>query len=292
MSRILHITSGDMAGASLAKAGLPGEVFVWHDILHEGPRGAGWPARDTLNARAQFLEEFTAGGLSRGHILKTLRDQYQKLADAAAYERIVLWFDACLFDQSMLAHILACLPHDESLKVDLLCIDSFPGIDPFHGLGQLSPEQLHSRYDSRRPVTEGQLRFAVEADKAFADGDAALLGELARMEEAPLPWMPAAAKRLLQERPDPRTGLGRLESLALDAIRSGLDAPKDIYASVAAAEAPPQFWGDTTLWARINGLADREPPLVVIDGPTDRLPQWEDQGSPHEYRIRPMPARP
>jgi len=30
---MLHITSGDIAGGSLAKADLSGEVFVWHDII-------------------------------------------------------------------------------------------------------------------------------------------------------------------------------------------------------------------------------------------------------------------
>lgn len=33
MSEILHIASGDIAGDNLARSGVPGEVFVWHDIL-------------------------------------------------------------------------------------------------------------------------------------------------------------------------------------------------------------------------------------------------------------------
>jgi hypothetical protein len=46
MSKILHITSGDIAGDKLAQSGLPGEVFVWHDILYtvlsaEPPTGRG-----------------------------------------------------------------------------------------------------------------------------------------------------------------------------------------------------------------------------------------------------------
>jgi hypothetical protein len=44
MKEALHITSGDCAGSSLAKAGLPGDVFVWHDVLYDGPaRPLGWP---------------------------------------------------------------------------------------------------------------------------------------------------------------------------------------------------------------------------------------------------------
>ena len=133
MDNTLHITSGDCAGGSLSKSGLPGEVFVWHDILYDGPRSPGWPDETTLNARALFLEHVTAGGLTRERILETLRNQYRKLVEARACERIVLWFDACLFDQSMLAHILTCLLHQGIRGVELLCVDAFPGIVPFHG---------------------------------------------------------------------------------------------------------------------------------------------------------------
>jgi Domain of unknown function (DUF1835) len=290
MSGIIHITSGDMAGGSLAKAGLPGEVFVWHDILYDGPRQPGWPGEAVLSARALFLEESTAGGLDRDRILKTFRHQYQRLAEAASHERIVLWFDACLFDQSMLAHILTCLSHKDIRKVELLCVDAFPGIEPFNGLGQLRPEQLASRYHDRRPVTDAQFKFAAIVDKAFATQDAALLTELSEMTGPPLPWIPAAVTRWLQERPELTTGLGRLESLALAAIRAGCETPGQIFSSVAAADTPLQFWGDTTLWAKINGLADRVPPLVRIEGPADRLPQWESRVPLKEFRIKALPA--
>ena len=289
MSKIFHVTSGDIAGGSLAKAGLPGKVFVWHDILYDGPRQPGWPSEDTLSARALFLEESTAGGLDRDRILKTLQSQYQRLAEAASYERIVLWFDSCLFDQSMLAHILTCLSHKGIRKAELLCVDAFPGIEPFNGLGQLQPKQLASLYANRHPVTDAQFRFAAVVDKAFATQDAALLTELSEMTEPPLPWVPAAVTRWLQEQPDLTTGLGRLECLALAAIHAGCDTPGKIFASVAAADTPPQFWGDTTLWAKINGLADRVPPLVQIEGPTDRLPQWESHVSLKEFKIKALP---
>lgn len=290
MGTTLHITSGDIAGRSLAKSGLAGEVFVWHDILYDGPRRPGWPDEDTLNARTAFLEASTAGGLDRQHILETLRHQYHKLAEGASDNKeIILWFDACLFDQSMLAHILACLRHRNARKVALLCVDAFPGIDPFHGLGQLQPEQLASVFDDRRPVTEAQFDFAAQVDAAFADQDFGALSALSRVTDASLPWVPAAVARWLQERPDPATGLGRLERLALTAIRSGCETPGKIYASVAGAETPPQFWGDTTLWARINGLADRVPPLVQIEGPAGRLPQWESRVPLEEFRLKALP---
>jgi hypothetical protein len=92
-----------------------------------------------------------------------------------------------------------------------------------------------------------------------------------------------------QERPDSATGLGWLACLALAAIRAGCSTPGNVYAAVAAADTPPQFWGDTTLWAKINAFAEREPPLVRIDGPRDRLPQWESDVPINDFRIRALP---
>jgi Domain of unknown function (DUF1835) len=292
MRGTLHITSGDCAGDNLAKTAIPGEVLVWRDMLYHGPRNPGWPDLGTLDARAQFLEQVTGGGLARTHVLDTIKSQYRKLAAAADYARIVLWFDACLFDQAMLVHILACLLHQGILNAELLCVDAFPGIVPFNGLGQLQPSQLASLYDQRRPVTDAQIQFATLVDMAFASQDLTLLDELSRRADAPLPWIPAAVTRWLQEQPDPITGLGRLESLTLDAIRGGSQTPSEIFSTVAAADTPPQFWGDITLWAKINALADRTPPFVRIEGPAERLPQWKSPVDLKQFRIKAFPNTP
>lgn len=282
---MLNITSGDIAGKNIANAGIPGEVFVWHDILYDGPRNPGWPEARTLHARAVFLEQATGSGLARDYILRTLKGQYNKLAEAKDSDGIVLWFDACLFDQSMLAHILTCMLHHGIGNVELLCVDTFPGIVPFNGLGQLRPSQLASLYDQRYPVTDAHFRFAQTVDKAFALQDLTLFNDLTKMTDAPLPWIPAAVTRWLQEQPNPATGLGRLERLALEAIQGGYETPGDIFKAVAAADTPPQYWGDITLWAKINALAERDPPLVRIEGPLPRLPQWEGVADLKRFRI-------
>lgn len=291
MTTVLHLTSGDVAGGALAKSGLPGEVFVWHDILYDGPRAPGWPDDETLLDRARFLERETGGGLSREYVFGVLTGQYRKLAAAAARESLVLWFDACLFDQSMLAHLLACLRQKGASRVELLCVAAFPGIEPFDGLGQLRPEQLASLYERRRPVTAAQFAFAEAVDRAFATQDPALFAELSRLPDAPLPWIPAAVARWLQERPDEEAGLGRLERLALEAVRDGCDTPGALFSSVSARDTHPQYWGDSTLWAKINALADRAPPLVRIEGPAPRLPQWEGGADLKLFRITALPDR-
>jgi hypothetical protein len=282
-AQILHITSGDIAGRSLAKSGIPGEVFVWHDILYDGPRKTGWPDDETLHSRALFLEGVTGGGLSRERVFETLRTQYHNLEGARSYDGLVLWFDACLFDQSMLAHVLSCLRFSGNDQAELICIDAYPGIEPYHGLGQLRPEQLASVYNRRRSVTADQFRFAEKVDTAFALQDRKMFIEISQLGKAPLPWVPPALTRWLQELPNEAAGPGRLEQLALEAIRSGCHTPAEIFARASANDTPPQFWGDITLWAKINSLADRN--LLQIEGPAERLPQWEGTADLELFRV-------
>ena len=288
METTLHITSGDIAGGNLEKSGVPGEMFVWHDILYEEIRKPGRPDRDGLRARTRFLVKGTGGGLAPEFVLKTLENQYAKLEQAGRYEKVVLWFDACLFDQSMLCHILSCMGSKRIANAELLCVDSFPGIEPYHGLGQLSPGQLASCCPQRRPLTEDQVLYAEKIDSAFALQDRHALEAISLETSPPLPWVPAAAARWLQEAPDQKTGLGLLEKNALEAIRSGKETPADIFAYASAKETPPQFWGDNMLWGKINGLANREPPLVEIEGPLPRLPQWEGIADLSLFRVRPL----
>jgi len=285
MRQILHITSGDIAGDSLRRSGITGEVFVWHDILYDGPRNPGWPDEPRLPARAQFLEDATGGGLTRQQTLETLKAQYAKLERAGQYDAVILWFDACLFDQSMLCHILACMDFKSVDGVEILCVDAFPEIIPFDGLGQLSPSQLASLYDQRQRVSKGQFLFARHVDRTFALQDRAAFLEIASLQHAPLQWIPAAVTRWLEEQPDEATGLGRLERFVLEAVRSGLSTPSQIFSYAATHDTHPLFWGDITLSAKINKLATRRPALVRIEGPKPLLPQWNAEDILQGFRV-------
>ena len=43
---------------------------------------------------------------------------------------------------------------------------------------------------------------------------------------------------------------------------------------------------------KLNGLADRVPPLVTISGPLARLPQWESPEPLKAFRINALPDQP
>ena len=287
-SRILHITNGRSAGEMLAEAGIKGDFLIWRDLLYEGKRRTGYPTQYEILHRARMLADSTGGGMSVEAIASSLHEQYAKLKNAGDYDAIILWFDACLFDQSMLCHILALTEHIPTKQLSLLVIDQHPGIDRFHGLGQLKPEQLAAYIDEKKPVSQEQIQYAIQVDAAFSTQDLHEFHRLAEQSDTPLPWVPAAITRWLEEQPHPHTGLGRLEKMTMDAIRTGHEDPISIFKAVASNETPPQYWGDTTLWNKINGLAEMSPPLVLINGPDSRLPVWKTKTNLKDFKILPL----
>jgi hypothetical protein len=153
--------------------------------------------------------------------------------------------------------------------VSLICIDSFPGVDRFIGLGQLSAEQLATLKGTERPVTAEQYRLASEAWAAFRSADPGALVEISvRLKPdtsygRALPFLGAALLRFLAEFPSVANGLSRTEELALSAVGDG---PLDGGALFVATqeEEPRPFMGDTTFFAIVRSLASARVPLVTI----------------------------
>lgn len=287
MGSVLHVVSGDFAAGALRESGVDGQILVWHDLLYEGVRPVGRPDLPAMQERAEFISAFTGGGLEADKILPTLVEQYELLCDQR-WEKIVLWFDACLFDQSMLCHILYCLRNSVTPRenVFLICVGEFAGIEPFHGLGQLTPEQFASFFGSEKVVSAGEFAYCAQAENAFATQSRGELQELADMHSAPLEYVPAAARRLIKEFPTDENPHGHLKSLALAAVCSGLANPQEIYHNVKSNETPPMYWGDTTLWRAINEMADCG--LLEITGPGKNLPQWEVGETITDFTVTPI----
>ncbi|MCU1386056.1 MAG: hypothetical protein JWL71_4753 [Acidobacteria bacterium] len=282
----LHITNGDHAGDKL-RTFVDGPVVVTADVLHEGPcpavEGDEWH-----DARARFLAaaygapyEPTRGGLAAADA--AMQDACTVSAKAAAgREDLVLWFEHDLFDQLLLIRILDLLSRRPPARVSLICIDRFPGVEPFIGLGQLTSEQLATLRGTATRVTAGHLRLAAETWAAFRSSDPRELLQVADQLSAAhvpvseggpaLPFLGAALLRLLAEYPSAANGLSRTEELALRSLLDGPATAAALFNATQAREARP-FMGDSTFFNMLERLAAARVPLVSIDAPreaTDR----------------------
>src|SRR5262245_58524527 len=226
----LHITNGDCAGDML-KQFITDPVMITADVLHDGPA----PLVD-LETWHEVRARFLAGSFdawfeeTRDDLARMDRD----IADAERYKEIVLWFEHDLFDQLLLIRALDLLASKPN--VSLICIDRFPGVARFVGLGQLTAEQLASLVDTRRPVTHDQYAIAAKAWNAFRAPDPTALVELVRLKSDALPFLRDALKRFLEEYPWTTNGLSRTANTALSELDAGPRSGLDLFVATQARE--------------------------------------------------------
>lgn len=236
----MHVTSGDSAAASLRQGGVEDSVVAWGDVLHEGPVPAEPPA-ELAKTRARFLgEAFRVDAAGVEHDL-IARDA--ALAGAAG-ERVVLWFDADLYDQLQLLQVLDRLHDIGAAAVTLVSVGEYTGRAHFVGLGELAgPDLVALRQTSAQPVGARELELGRLAWQAFTAADPRGLLPLVRAESAALRHLGEAIERLLQEYPWPGDGLSLTERRILRAVDSGARGRADVFRQVWAAERRP-FLGD------------------------------------------------
>ncbi|MEI7832376.1 MAG: hypothetical protein WCJ56_04160, partial [bacterium] len=139
--RYLHIFCIQLPALALRESGVPGTVMTWQDPLIEGATPAGVTEQQWLELRAQQLTEIFP---TSAQAMQALQNMDRQLAEYTRYQEVVLWFDACLYDQIILCRQLDWFAQQElgDTALSLICIGSYPGVPLFHGLGQLTHEQL------------------------------------------------------------------------------------------------------------------------------------------------------
>jgi hypothetical protein len=269
----LHITNGDCAADTLRRV-VHDPVEIAADVLHEGPcppiEGNAWH-----EVRARFLS--SDGGSPRyEEIRRGLAKTDETIADTLRRGgEIVLWFEHDLFDQLELIRVLDLMAQQKTggTRSSLICIGSFPGIDRFIGLGQLTADQLATLAGTGVPVIAGHFDLARSSWRAFRAPDPTTLVELTRQldaarlassEGAPvLPFLADALLRFLAEFPSVTNGLSRTEELALRVLHGGQATAGDVFSSTQSQEERP-FIGDTTFFDMLQRLASAKVPLVSL----------------------------
>lgn len=256
---MLHITNGESAAGSLRDSGVPGRVIAWQDVLHEGPVPSGLTLEDMSAVRARFLADSNEASFLE--VSASFNDRDRALRSA---RHVVLWFEHDLYDQLQLLQILATLTSAPGTTAELICIDAFPGVVPFYGLGQLTPMQLASLWPKRQLLTAGHLSLGARAWHAFTSPDRDAVRQLLATDLGALPFLGDALRRLLDEYPAPPTGLGRTERQLLHAIARGISSFAGLFSANASAEAA-RFMGDTTVKSRLEALIQARTPLTTSE---------------------------
>ncbi len=237
---MLHVHNGDSTAETAKKTNLLGEHLAWREALVCGPTPGHLSEQDFLKVRA-------------AHLAESYGAQHEK-CEAELVQLIYLldWFA-----QRELGHT----------KLSLICIDDFPGIEIFHGLGQLNEAQLSSLFPERHEVTAAQMQLGSDAWRAYAAPDALGLIALLKTEMSALPFLETALRKHLQRFPSTRNGLGRVENTSLELIAAGYRRFRSLFPAFMRNEREYGF-GDAQLYLELKRLAKAPTPLLRNGGHT------------------------
>lgn len=268
-SSLLHITNGDVTANNLCRSTLSGAVISWKDVLHEGPVPAGLSATARNDLRARWMA--ARGWAAYDSIFADFERRDRRLDQVPSRSQIVLWFEHDLYDQLQLIQVLDHLQRSGPRhEVSLICIDAFPGVDNFSGLGQLSPDQLKSLFPRRVPVTQDHVALTSAAWVAFTSPEPSGIERLIESESDLLPFLAQALRRHCQEFPSVESGLSRTEHQILSALSTGAETPSHLFTASQAHEEAP-FMGDLPLWSILVDLASGSTPALRFGSPATPL---------------------
>ncbi len=235
-----------------------------------GPTPGDLSDDEFLEVRARHLA--TAYEIENDQCAADLRQQRTALENFADHEDVVLWFEHDLFCQVHLVYLLNWFAHHDlgRTTLSLICIDQFPGVNDFRGLGQLNESQLKSLFPQRRAVTAAQLQLGQKAWVAYSSSTPALLQDLISAKTDALRFLKPAFTKHLERFPSVRNGLGRIENVLLELIAEGDKDFKSLFASFQRRE-PLYGFGDAQIFHHLQRLASATHPLLTMNNPQVRL---------------------
>lgn len=262
---MLHIHNGDSSANILRESGLPGEHLAWREALIAGPTPQNLSDEEWRSVRAAHLAE--AYQLKQEDCARDLLEQDRALSDFPRHEEVVLWFEHDLFCQLHLIYLLQWFAKRKlrGTKLSLVCVNSFPGIDDFHGLGQLDAAQMSSLFDARHEVADAETNLAVAAWQAYCAPTPLALQEIINTETAALPFLKSALLKHLARFPSVENGLGRIENQALKLISDGHREFTDLFREFGKRESIYGV-GDFQFWNELKRLIKVPAPLLAVNG--------------------------
>jgi hypothetical protein len=190
----------------------------------------------------------------------------QKIDRVNEYDEVVLWFEHDLLCQINMMYLLnRLLMTDCQSTVSLICINHFPGITSFLGLGQLNPAQLASLFPYRRRLHSDDLQYAGVYWKAYNSENPGLLETFMQQPSPVFPFLKPASEAHLKRFPSVNNGLGRIQEKILQTINEGSRNKATLLKEFSRGESIYGL-GDSQVYDYLAELAGDDAALVKMEG--------------------------
>ena len=249
MEADLHILNGDFSLDLWRQKEFKGQSLVWREIYPEGPLPDTEDLEDFRRERAEFLSSFAElSSIDRERLLLHLEEMDNRILNLPDNSTLQLWFDACIFDQTLLMRILSllALSGNASVRVFLYCCEG----------NCLSSNDFDLGMTNSVTLLPADWTLGKKSWESFLRKDPAHMLQLVHEENFErLPKMQKALLRCAEEVPDSQ-GLTRTDRQILELVANGKRTFKDIFTGLDGYEEYP-FLGDTSCLRLLDALTTR-----------------------------------
>lgn len=238
----LHVTNGDSTTRILLAEKIEGDIATCREVLAEGPTQYEIGKASFFEARAAFIEE-EFGYEAQGYMEK-VRPEFDRMANANAYNEVVLWFEYDLFCQINLCAVLSYLHQLRiTTKISLICVGKEQDYKKMVGLGELPAACFPHLFDNRKELAAEDISYADLVWKTYCSDDHTQLEKHTLSNHEPFVYLGDALKAHLTRFPSYKDGLNSIEKKILTQLKK---SPKSEH----------ELIGDMLQWQEWFGFGD------------------------------------
>ena len=242
----LHILNGDCAWELWKNCDFPAQSLIWREIYLEGPLPETGDLQLFRQARARYLAAFAElSGIDEIQLCKHLQAMDDSIIALPENSTVMLWFDSCIFDQTILMRILYLidLKKSERLNVFLYCCNTNCLTANDFQCGMAKRIRLH-KHDWQTAAQAWQLLVSKDAGRMKQFAEQGNFERLLAMQKALM--------RCAEELPGP-DGLNRTQHQILKLVAGGNHSFMEIFKKLSSFEEYP-FLGDTACQRHLDFL--------------------------------------
>ena len=273
----LHIRCGTDVMYKLAVAGFSGDFLCFADPYIQGPVPAEKDRQSFIEIRSSFIARNQ--WRLKQQAIKDLTADYDALEQARGYQRVCFWFEHDAYDVLVFIKLMHFFS-DQSKRPDqmeFICVDHYPGVVRFNGIGQLPAETMPLLWQQFAPLEASHIGFGKLCWEAYTASTPEALSQIVNLDSSPFPQIMPALKRHIKELPWRHDGLSLSERLTLQILaeQGPQNGAKLFYHWYTAVYEPLVFMGDSSYWTVLSQLAEAKRPAIKLVKESPKPVDWQ-----------------